>query len=153
MDIRPFVAFKTPACPAFGEVPAIASAFYVAENDPPMLRPSPYRYTVTDPPGINVHRLREALGWSLRQLAEHCRPALDHTTVRRIEQNLGYTQDTLERIASALGRGLGAPVAVSDLFLPRELADWPQLPDAIRRRIAEHVEDSAAAIKYRSAKP
>ena len=111
-----------------------------------MQRPSVYQYAVTDPPGVNVHRLRNAYDWSLRTLADKCKPPLEHTTIRRLEHNLGYTQDTIERVAVALG------VPVYSLFLPPELADWPSLPASVRARIAESVQDAAAAAHYRKAK-
>ena len=75
-----------------------------------MRRPSVYPYTVTKPPGVNVYILRNSKGWSQRNLADNCKPGLNHTTIRRIEQNNGYTQDTLERVAKALD------VSVIDLF-------------------------------------
>ena len=99
-----------------------------------MQRPSVYAYTITDPPGVNVHRLRDTLGLSLRALAEKCHPTIEHTTVRRLENNLGFTQDTLERVAKALG------VQVYELFLPPELAAWPKLPEKARKRLAERIQ-------------
>lgn len=84
---------------------------------------------------------------SQRQLAERCRPVLDHTTIRRIEQNQGFTQDTLERIAVVLR------VRVSDLFLPAELADWPKLTRASKDRIADQVADAVIAQRYRKTSP
>ena len=75
-----------------------------------MRRPSVYPYTNKMPPGVNVHNLRETKKWTLRELAKKCQPPLDHTTIRRLEYNEGYTQDSLERVASALG------VTVVDLF-------------------------------------
>ncbi len=114
-----------------------------------MQRPSVYNYTVKEPPGINVHRYRSAIGWSMRQLADHCHPALDHSTIRRVEHNEGYTQDTLERVAAALGKGLGVKLTVTDLFLPPELADWPALSDRVKVRIAESVQDAVAATRYK----
>lgn len=112
-----------------------------------MQRPSVYQYDVTEPPGVNVHRLREALDLSQRALADKCHPPLDHTTIRRIERNEGYTQDTLERVAKALG------VRVEHLFLPPELLDWPKLPEDARRRLADMVQDAAVAATYRRQKP
>jgi len=109
-----------------------------------MKRPSVYPYTVKDPPGAHVHRVREALGLSQRGLADKCRPPLDHTTIRRVEHNEGYTQDTLERVAKALG------IQVYELFLPAELADWPSLPERARARLADGVQDAAAASRYRN---
>lgn len=77
-----------------------------------MKRPSVYAYTNTVVPGFNIHRLRNEHGWSMRELASKCRPPLDHTTIRRLEYNEGYTQDTLERVAKALD------VGVPELFCP-----------------------------------
>ena len=88
-----------------------------------MERPSVYPFTVKKPPGVNIYRLRSAKGWPLRKLAEKCRPPLDHTTVRRLEQNKGYTQDSLERVAKALG------VTVQELFCPKS----SQASEGLRR--------------------
>src|SRR3972149_7173391 len=88
-----------------------------------MKRPSVYSYTITEPPGVNVHRLRETKGLSMRELAQKCRPPLDHTTIRRIEQNKGFTKDSLERVARTLG------VRVIDLFCPKS---W-QASEQLRR--------------------
>ena len=98
-----------------------------------MQRPSVYPYTIKEPPGVNVNRLRNTLGLSQRALAEKCHPTIEHTTVRRLEHNLGFTQDTLERVARALG------VQVYELFLPPELAAWPTLPLKVRKRLAESI--------------
>lgn len=130
-----------------GGVRAVTPLFRVAENTPAMQRPSVYPYTIKEPPGINVHRLRNALGWSMRELAEKCQPPLDHTTVRRLEHNDGFTQDTIERIAKAL-----KVPRWQDLFLPPELADWTHLPERARARLAEAVQDAAAATHYRTQK-
>lgn len=78
-----------------------------------MQRPSVYFYTITESPGVNVHRLRNARGWGMRDLAQRCKPPLDHTTIRRIERNEGYTRDSLERVGKALG------VTVKELFCPK----------------------------------
>jgi transcriptional regulator with XRE-family HTH domain len=88
-----------------------------------MQRPSVYLYKITEPPGVNVHRLREAKGLSMRELAQKCRPPLNHTTIRRIEQNKGFTKDSLERVAKTLG------VRVIDLFCPK---NW-QASEELRR--------------------
>jgi hypothetical protein len=100
-----------------------------------------------DVPGCNVHKLRVERKLSQRMLAERCRPVLDHTTIRRLEMNRGYTQDTLERVAVALGK------RVSDLFLPVELAEWGELPKEDRERLALNIRDAAAAYRYRKGKP
>lgn len=107
-----------------------------------MAAPS-HRPATQAPPGVNVWRLRSALGWSQRTLAERCKPALDHTTVRRVERNAGYTQDTLERIAAALR------VPLAELLLPPELAGWTQLSEPARERIAHLVRDTLAAEQTR----
>lgn len=101
-----------------------------------MKRPSVYVYDVKDPPGVNVYRLRNAHGWSMRTLADKCHPALEHTTIRRVERNEGFTQDTLERVAKALG------VQVYEFFLPPELVEWPSLPQKVRQRLAKSVQDA-----------
>lgn len=81
----------------------------------------------------------------MRKLAEKCEPELDHTTVRRLERNEGYTQDTLERIAAALH------TTVESLFLPPALADWPALTPQNQARIAETIRDAATAQRYKTA--
>lgn len=111
-----------------------------------MQRPSVYPYSNKEPPGASVHRVRNALGLSMRALADKCKPPLDHSTIRRLEHNLGYTQDTLERVAKALG------VQVYELFLPPELAEWPSLPESAKARMAESVRDAALAAQYKGRK-
>lgn len=132
------VDFKPPRRINRGGVSAVVRRLSVAETTR-MERPSVYQYKETNVPGANVHRLRLSLGWSQRQLADKCHPALDHTTIRRLEHNSGYTQDTLERVAVALG------VKVPDLFLPCELIDWPELANAAKNRIGETIQDAVAA--------
>jgi transcriptional regulator with XRE-family HTH domain len=129
--------FKKP-----GGVTAVVLPFRVAEATP-MQRPSVYTYSNTAPPGVNVHRLRTERGWSQRQLADACRPALDHTTIRRLEHNEGFTQDTLERVAKALH------VEVWEIFLPEGLGEWSALPDDAKKRITAAIQDAAAAARYR----
>lgn len=137
------VDFKSTVRATLGGVSAVTHVFRAAHNAT-MQRPSVYPYNITDPPGVNIHRLRNALGWSLRELADRCQPALDHTTVRRVERNEGFTQDSIERIAKAL-----KIPRWQDLFLPPELADWPHLPERARARLAESVQDAATATLYR----
>lgn len=79
----------------------------------------------------------------MRGLADRCHPPLDHTTIRRLEHNMGYTQDTVERVAKALG------VEPNTLFLPHELAEWPNLSGQARARLAEAVSEAADAARYR----
>ncbi|MDH5548079.1 MAG: helix-turn-helix domain-containing protein [Gammaproteobacteria bacterium] len=104
-----------------------------------------------DAPGSTVFRMREKLGWSQRRLAQECNPEIDHTTIRRVEHNNGYTQDTLERIASAFSRGYGRRLTVADLFIHPKIAEFNELPDAVQDRIAQGVHE--AAIAYRFTKP
>lgn len=134
------VAFKAPIRAPLGAVPTVCPPAVVVHSAP--MRPP---YDTTDPPGATIHRLRQAAGMSQRQLADRCKPPLDHTTIRRLEHNLGYTQDTLERVAAVLG------VRVADLFLPTELADWPKLPAPVRERIAAQVADAVIAARFRRA--
>lgn len=112
-----------------------------------MKRPSVYPYAVTEPPGCNIHRLRNDAGLSQRELADRCIPPVSHTAIRRLEHNQGFTQDTIERVAKALG------TTVPELFYPPEVAGWlkeyKELPPEARERIAEMVHDTYAAHKYR----
>lgn len=75
-----------------------------------MKRPSAYTYDVDDPPGVNIHRLRNKRDWSQRNLADKCHPPLNHTTVHRLEHNKSFTHDCLKRVAIALD------VTVLELF-------------------------------------
>ncbi len=81
----------------------------------------------------------------MRLLAERCDPEVDHTTIRRLERNEGYTQDTLERVAKVLG------VTVQELFLPPALQEWPSLTPQNQARIAETIRDAATAQRYKTA--
>lgn len=101
------------------------------------MRASNYPYTETDPPGANVHRLRLAKNWTLRELADACDPPADHTTIQRLEANsTGYTRDLLNRVAAALG------VEVHSLFAPSELQGFYEITPARRLRIAEQIRDA-----------
>ncbi len=95
-------------------------------------------YDVRDPPGATIYRLRQNYGWSQRELGDKCHKPLDHTTIRRLELNKGYTQDSLERVAKALGVR-----SVNDLFMPPELSDWASLPKHVQRRLAKSVQNAA----------
>lgn len=95
------------------------------------------------PPGSTIRRLREARGWSLADLAAHCVPALERSTVYRIETGPGYTADSLDRIAHALG------VSVPDLFLPADLAELALLDPHQRARVLDYARDLADASRYR----
>ena len=81
-------------------------------------------------PGETIFYLRKAKYWSYRKLADMCIPALDHTTVRRIEMNEGYTKESLQRIAKALN------VKIEELFYPPEVADIMTLD----KKYQEHFE-------------
>lgn len=121
-----------------GGVAAVVPLFRVAETTTMQKRGSVYPpYAITEAPGSTIYRLRQAHGWSQRELAEKCHPEIDHTTIRRLELNQGFTQDTLERVAKALG------VRVGDLFLPPELSEWAALPEQIKQRLAESIQDAA----------
>src|SRR3990167_6980146 len=100
--------------------------------------------------GVNVHRLRNTLGWSMRELVARCHPAVDHTTIRRLERNEGLTQDTVERVAKALGI-----TKWQDLFLPPELAvaGWSYLPKRDQSRLAKLIQDTNLARRHRMQKP
>jgi transcriptional regulator with XRE-family HTH domain len=116
-----------------------------------MQRPSVYPYMIKEPPGVDVHRLRNTLGWSMRELADRCQPKhLDHTTIRRLEHNEGFTQDTVERVAKALG-----VTRWQDLFLPPELAiaGWSFLPNRDQSRVAKLVQDAYLARRHRVRAP
>lgn len=132
-------AMKTTSGRYRGGVPAVVVQFHVANN---AAMPRAGRHA-GEAPGCNVHRHRTRLKLSQRALAEKCRPALDHTTIRRLELNQGYTQDTLDRVAQALG------VSIQDLFLPAELFEWADLPQKSRQRIVESIQDAAAAYRFR----
>lgn len=67
-----------------------------------MRRRPVYPHTKTDPPGETVYQLRAQLDISQRTLADKCKPHLHHTTIRRLENNLGFKKNTLDRVAKAL---------------------------------------------------
>lgn len=148
MVLANYVDFKKTALNRAVVVAAIGKRPGVADTAP---MPKRAAHASPDVPGSNVRRLREACEWTLRALADATHPPLDHTTVFRLEANNGYTQDTLERIASALSRGLGRTISVAELFLPPELSDWPILPAKAQARIAETVQDAALASGRRKA--
>lgn len=111
---------------------AVPDADYTADNEG-MKKDSPYAYTHKEPPGSTIHALRNAKGWSQRDLAE--RAGLDHTRISGIERGIGgYTSDALTKIATALG------VSVPDLFLPPELARLNRLPREVRDRIKAYID-------------
>lgn len=102
-------------------------------------RPHSTPYTETDTPGVNIHRLRIARGWSQGTLAQACRPPMDTSAISRIERNIGFTQEALQRIAAALG------VDYQALFYPPEIAAYATLPADVRQRLADTIADVAAA--------
>jgi transcriptional regulator with XRE-family HTH domain len=134
--------------------PALAlvttAAYPPAASSPPnhqvMARPHSAPYLETDPPGATIHRLRTQRGWSQADLARHCRPPLDASAISRLEHNEGFTQDSLERVAAALGMPYQA------LFYPPELATYGRLPPEIRKRLADTIADAAAAYETRNPK-
>lgn len=103
-----------------------------------MKRPSAYPYSIEEPPGATVHELRMAKDWTARQLAEKCSPPISHPTVTRLEQNQGFTWDTLKRVAKALG------VAPHELFWPKEVREVMRFP-AKERAVA--IEAAIHALK------
>lgn len=94
------------------------------------------------PPGCNVRRLRLERDWSLQYLADQCDPQLSRTTVFRLEENTGFTLDTLRRVAKAFG------VKDYELWLPPGLLDYYQLPDDARARVDQQIKEIAGY--YRS---
>lgn len=96
-------------------------------------------------PGKRIRELRKKAGYSLRDFASRCNPPMDYTTVGRIERNMGYTGDSLERFAVALN------CEVSDFFLPDELTAFSELPKDMRERVALYINDLAVAAKNRIA--
>ena len=112
-----------------------------------MARPDSCPYTTTAPPGVNVNRLRMARQWSIYALADACRPPLSASAISRIERNEGYTSDSLHRVASALN------VPVEALFYPPEIAAYSRLPPDLRQRLADTIQDTAAAYDTRRRLP
>lgn len=102
-------------------------------------RPHSVPYTETDPPGINIYRLRMARGWSQGDLARACRPRITPSAVSRIERNQGFTRAALKRIGAALG------VDYQSLFLPPALAPYATLPPDVQQRLADTIADVATA--------
>ena len=96
-------------------------------------------------PGKRIRELRKQAGYSLRDFASQCNPPMDYTTVGRIERNMGYTGDSLERFAAVLN------CEVSDFFLPDSLARFTELPQEMRDRVALYINDLADATKNRTA--
>lgn len=136
------------AAPARAFAVITNGAYPAGATHPPltaMARPDSVPYLETDPPGVNVYRLRMARGWSQHELARRCAPPMDPSAVSRVEHNQGYTQDSLTRIAAALG------VPAQSLFYPPEIVTYARLPDAIRSRLADTIADAAAA--YDTRKP
>jgi len=67
------------------------------------------------------------MGWSQRELGERCE--LNHTSIRRLELNKGYTQDSLKKVAKVFG------VEVAVLFCPAEVAEVYRLPKKTREEV------------------
>lgn len=93
----------------------------------------------------NLKKRRTEAGLSYRKLAEKCRPAIDHTTIARVEKGLGFTNDTLERLAVALN------CQVEDFFLPPELDGWYTLSSETKERLGSIIQDAITAEKFRNA--
>jgi transcriptional regulator with XRE-family HTH domain len=81
------------------------------------MRRSPvYQHIKTDPPGETVYQLRIERDISQRDLADKCSPRLNHTTIRRLENNLGFKKNTIDRVAKAFD------IYPRLLFYPPEIA-------------------------------
>lgn len=102
-------------------------------------RPHSVPYLETDPPGVNIYRLRIARGWSQGDLAKACKPPVDTSTISKIERNKGFTLTSLKAVADALG------VPYQTLFYPPELHAYGTLPPDVRQRLADTINDVAAA--------
>lgn len=100
-------------------------------------------YTTTEPPGVNIQRLRVARGWSLNGLARRCAPPLDKSSIHRIEDNSSWSRAAVERVAVAL------EVPVWVLFAPAPLAEFARLTAANQQKIAELIADLRLAERYR----
>lgn len=96
-------------------------------------------------PGKRIRELRQKSGLSLREFASRCNPPMDYTTVGRIERNMGYTGDSLERFADVLG------CEVSDFFLPDQLAAFAELPADMQNDVARYIDTLRLAAKNRTA--
>ncbi len=118
---------------------AVPTAEYTPDNGE-MKKDSPYSFTNREAPGATIHALRNAKGWSQRDLAE--RAGLDHTRISGIERGVGgYTSDALAKIAKALG------VTVPHLFIPPELARINELSQEVRGRIQAYITVETALAK------
>ena len=102
-----------------------------------MKRQSVYPFTNTEAPGATIHELRQQREWSVRDLSD--KTGLDHSTISRIENNGGYTKDSLERIAAAFG------CTTVNLFLPASIASLALLSENQQNAIAEQIAALAQA--------
>ena len=107
-----------------------------------MLRESVYTYDIKNPPGATVHALRkQKYDISMRQLADKCDPPLDHTTIRRLENNNGFTKHTLEKVAKALD------VKESLLFYPPKVVEvFANLPPKLQEEVLALTEQEIIRI-------
>ena len=96
-------------------------------------------------PGDRIREIRKAKGYTLRAMAENCNPPVDYTTIGRIEKNIGYTKDSLERFAKVLDCN------VSDFFLYDELKGFTELPDDLRQDISKQIQHALIVAKNRVA--
>lgn len=96
-------------------------------------------------PGDRIRELRKAKGFTLRSMAENCNPPMDYTSIGRIEKNIGYTKDSLERFATVLGCN------VSDFFLYDELKGFTELPEDLKQNVAKHIQHLIIVAKNRVA--
>lgn len=136
-------ALKGTAIHNSGATRAVVLPFRVADTATMENEPK-YEDEKNTPPGVNIRKLREARGLSLREMGKLCIPELAHTTITRIENNGGWQRETIERLAKAL-----QVKHYQDLFLPSELFGYSYLGDEAKQRVANMVQDSADAQQYR----
>ena len=127
------------ATTAYGQAPVTADHLTAMSAKSLASRPHNVPYTETDPPNINIYRLRMTRGWSQGDLARAYRPRITPNAVSRIERNQNFTRATLKHINAALG------VDYQSLFLPPTLAPYTTLPPDVQQRLANTIADITAA--------
>ena len=80
-------------------------------------------------PGERIRELRKKAGLTIHEVAEESNPPMDFSTVERIENNNGYTSDTMSRIAEVIG------CEVHDFFLPEGLAGYTNLTQFQKQQV------------------
>ena len=94
-------------------------------------------------PGENIKQRRIAAGLSMRALASKCEPPINHSTIQRIENNTGFTKESLDKIAKVLD------CKIEDFFIPSELQLWITLNANDKAYITKTIEITALAAKER----